>query len=47
VGAGEEAITAAEVHLESDDLEAELTAAAEKARGLAGSTIIAWELGTR
>lgn len=47
VGAGEEEIGAAEVHLESDDLEAELTAAAEKARGLAGSTIIAWALGTR
>jgi hypothetical protein len=47
VGASEAEIAAAEVHLDSDDLEAELTAEAEQARGLAGNTIIAWALGTR
>lgn len=47
VGAREEEIAAAEVHLDSDALEAELTAEAERARGLAGSTIIAWALGVR
>jgi Fe-S-cluster containining protein len=47
VGAREDEIAAAEVHLDSDDLEAELTADAERARGMAGSTIIAWALGMR
>lgn len=47
VGASDKEIAAAEVHLDSDALEAELTAEAERARGLAGSTIIAWALGAR
>jgi Fe-S-cluster containining protein len=47
VGAEAEEIEAAEVHLESDELEAELMAEAERARGVAGSTIIAWALGRR
>jgi Fe-S-cluster containining protein len=46
-GASEAEIAAAEVHLDSDALEAELTADVERARGLAGSTIIAWALGAR
>jgi Fe-S-cluster containining protein len=47
VGASDKEIAAAEVHLDSDALEAELTAEAERASGLAGSTIIAWALGAR
>ncbi|MGC2619244.1 MAG: YkgJ family cysteine cluster protein [Acidobacteriaceae bacterium] len=47
VGASENEIAAAEVHLDSDALEAELTAEAERTRGVEGSTIIAWALGTR
>ncbi len=47
VGASDKEIAAAEVHLDSDALEAELTAEAERASDLAGSTIIAWALGAR
>lgn len=43
-GASEDEIAACAVHLETDALEASLTAEAERAAGVSGSTIVAWAL---
>lgn len=44
VGASEEEISRCEVHVETDALEAKLTAEAEQAAGIGGQTIVAWAL---
>lgn len=43
-GATQEQITACEVHLDCDDLEASLTAETEQANGRTGNTLVAWAL---